>query len=167
MRHCLLFAAALLACGGEVDTLIPEDADRVPFTSLNGLFGNARITSTWTAGRSRQSLRDQAAWAAVHQQATGAATAPEIDFNDRSVLFAAMGARLSTGFDIVIDEILKDPSGRLYVRLREVVPGPGCGTQATPTSPVTAILTIRDYTSVLYVESTHTDTCAGSSPGAP
>jgi len=165
MRPSSLLLLALAGCGGGVDAVIPEDVDRVPFTSLNPLFGSARLTSQWSGGRSRQSLKDQAAWATVHMQATGQATAPTLDLASQSVLFAAMGSRLSTGFDVVIDEILKDPSGRLYVRVREVVPGPGCGTQGTPTSPVTAVLTIREYTAVTWVESVETNPCTSASAG--
>ncbi len=154
----LLLAAA---CGGTEPT-VPSDAVKVPFESLNALFGTARLPSLWTEGRARFAVRDQAVWATVHQRVTGVGTAPAIDFSDRAVIFAAMGSRLSTGYDIVIDEVRKDPAGRLYIMVREIAPGSGCNILASPTSPVTAVRTINAYSTLVFVERTETDRCTVS-----
>ena len=154
-----VLAASLLSCGGSTEPEIPDDADLVPFESLNGLFGNSRIGSQWNAGQARLALRSQAEWAAVYTQATGDPDAQEISFTDRAVFFAATGVRQSTGYDISIDEIRKDSEGRLYVVVREIRPGTICGVMPVQTSPVTAIRTIREYTEVVYVERIHVDPC--------
>lgn len=154
-----VLAAFLLSCNGSTEPEIPNDADQVPFESLNGLFGDARIGSMWNAGQARRALRSQAEWAEVYTQATGDPTAQEISFTDRAVFFAATGVRQSTGYDISIDEIWKDTEGNLYVVVREIRPGTGCGVLPSQTSPVTAIRTIREYTAVVYLERVQVDPC--------
>ncbi|HEX9895041.1 MAG TPA: protease complex subunit PrcB family protein [Gemmatimonadales bacterium] len=163
MRRFLpLLAALWLSCSDLVHNGIPADTDLVPFDSLDGLFGGSRIASQWNGGQARLVLRDQAAWAEVYTQATGNPDAQTISFTDRAVFFAATGAKQSTGHDITIDEVRKDREGRLYIVVREIRPGTGCGLQATPTSPVTAIRTINVYTVVVYIERPEVDPCTVS-----
>lgn len=162
-RELLLLAGTLLSCNGEsTGPDIPDDAEFVPFTSLNAFFGGARISSQWMGGRARLELRSQSEWGAVYTQATGDPDPTSILFDDRAVFFAATGLRQSTGYDISIDDVRKDARGQLYIVVREIRPGTGCGVLPSVTSPVTAIHTIREYTRVIYIERVQIDPCTVS-----
>lgn len=164
MRRQLLLSLVLLAsCGGDsTGPEIPDDAEFVPFTTLNSFFGGSRINSQWMGGTARLELRSQTEWAEVYTRATGDPDPVPILFDDRAVFFAAAGSRQSTGYDISIDDVRKDRDGRLYVVVREIRPGPGCGVLPVQTSPVTAVHTIREYTRVIYIERVQVDPCTVS-----
>lgn len=149
-RTAILLAAALCGCSEENGTLIPTDADPVPFDVLDQAFGDFRISSAWSSGPARRVVRNQTEWEQLYLEVTGSAGAPGISFTDRSIIFAAMGSRQTTGHDLVFDEIWKD-GDHLFVIYREISPGPGCSTQPGPTSPVAAVLTIKDYSVVTYI----------------
>lgn len=149
-RTAILLAAALSACNEEDGILIPKDADPVPFDVLDQVFGDFRINSEWSSGPARRVVRTEAEWEALYLDVTGSAGAPAISFTDRSIIFAAMGDRQTTGYDVVFDEIWKD-GDHLFVIYREISPGPGCGIQPGPTSPVAAVRTIKDFSVVTYI----------------
>lgn len=157
-RTAILLAATLCGCSEENGTLIPTDADPVPFDVLDQAFGEFRISSEWSSGPARRVVRTEAEWEELYLEVTGSAGAPAISFTDRSIIFAAMGDRLSTGYDVVFDEVWKD-GDHLFVVYREISPGPGCGTQPGPTSPVAAVLTIKDFAVVTYIINQVVENC--------
>lgn len=149
-RSAILLALALCACSEENGIVIPNDADPVPFDLLDEAFGDFRISSQWSSGPARRVVRNEAEWEELYLAVTGSAGAPAISFTDRTIIFAAMGDRQSTGYDVVFDEIWKD-GDHLFVVYREISPGPGCNIGPGPTSPVAAVLTIRDFSVVTYI----------------
>jgi len=162
MRVTILLLLA--ACGG-TDTVpdIPAGAHQVPFTSLNAFFGAERIRNNWTGGQSRQVAHNQAEWDQLFQTVTGDSPAPAIDFTDQHVFFATTGVKIVTGHDIVIDEIWKDDGGRLYIVVRSVSPGGACGGQSLTNSPVTAVLSISEYSGITWLERQSVDQCTQNS----
>ena len=163
MHRPLLLLVIAAGCGGtETVPDIPSGSQSVPFITINALFGADRITNNWTGGSSRQVARNQAEWNQLYQAVTGTSPAPAIDFTGQHAFFATTGARISTGHDIVIDEIWKDTGGRLYIVVRSVSPGTTCGGQSVTNSPVTAVLSISEYTGITWLERQSIDNCTSS-----
>ena len=162
MRVTILLLLA--ACGG-TDTVpdIPAGAHQVPFTSLNAFFGAERIRNNWTGGQSRQVAHNQAEWDQLFQTVTGDSPAPAIDFTDQHVFFATTGVKIVTGHDILNDEIWKDDGGRLYIVVRSVSPGGACSGQSVTNSPVTAVLSISEYSGITWLERQSVDQCTQNS----
>ena len=153
----------LAACGGsEAVPDIPDGSQSVPFTTINALFGGDRIQNNWAGGASRQVARNQAEWNQLFQTVTGDTPAPAIDFNGQAVFFATTGIKISTGNDIVIDEMWKAPDGRLLIVVRSVSPGNGCSVQSVTNSPVTAVLSISEYTGITWLERQSVNNCTSS-----
>ena len=163
MRHTILFLATLTACSGsETVPDIPSGSVPVPFLNLNALFGGERIRNNWTGGQSRQVVHNQAEWNQLFQTVTGD-PAPAIDFTGQNAFFATTGVKIITGHDIVIDEMWKAQDGWLYIVVRSVSPGGACGGQSLTNSPVTAVLSISEYTAVRWLERQSIDQCTESS----
>ena len=119
--------------------------------------------TSWTGGQSRQVAHNQAEWDQLFQTVTGDSPAPAIDFTDQHVFFATTGVKIVTGHDIVIDEIWKDDGGRLYIVVRSVSPGGACGGQSLTNSPVTAVLSISEYSGITWLERQSVDQCTQNS----
>ena len=58
-----------------------------------------------------------------------------IDFTRDMLLMAAMGPQRSGGYSVAIERVLDQPE-TLFVLVRMISPGPGCGAIAALTSPV-------------------------------
>ena len=164
MRRALLLLGILSGCGGNTETVpdIPPGSQSVPFTTINALFGGKRIQNSWAGGSSRQIVRNQAEWNQLFQAVTGDSPAPPIDFTGRHAFFATTGVKIVTGHDIVIDEMWKAPDGRLLIVVRSVSPGSACGGQAVTNSPVTAVLSISEYTGIVWLERQSVNNCTSS-----
>ena len=164
MRRAILVLGVLTACGSSTDAApdIPDGSQSVPFTTLNGLFGADRIRNNWTGGSSRQVVRNQAEWNQLYQAVTGDSPAPAIDFTGQHAFFATTGVKISTGNDIVIDEMWKAPDGRDLMMVGSVSPGNGCSVQSVTNSPVTAVLSISEYTGITWLERQSVDHCTSS-----
>jgi hypothetical protein len=153
----------LAACGGtETVPDIPPGSQSVPFTTLNAFFGGDRIQNNWSGGSSRQVAHNQAEWDQLYQTVTGDSPAPAIDFTGQHIFFATTGVKIITGHDIVIDEIWKDRGGRLYIVVRSVTPGSACNGQSITNSPVTAVLSISEYTGITWLERQSVNNCTSS-----
>ncbi|HKP29332.1 MAG TPA: hypothetical protein VJU15_08005 [Gemmatimonadales bacterium] len=163
MRRSLLLLGFLASCGG-TDAVpdIPPGSQSVPFTALNALFGGDRIQNNWSGGSSRQVVHNQSEWNQLFQTVTGESPAPAIDFTGQHVFFATTGVKIVTGHDIVIDEMWKAPDGRLLIVVRSVSPGGACGGQSLTNSPVTAVLSISEYTGITWLERQSVDNCTSS-----
>lgn len=163
MRRSLLLLAIVAGCGG-TDPVpdIPPGSQSVPFIAINSLFGGERIRNHWTGGSSRQVARNQVEWDQLYQSVTGSAAAPAIDFTSQHAFFATTGVKIITGHDIVIDEIWKDRGGRLYIVVRSISPGGSCSGQSVTNSPVTAVLSISEYTGITWLERQSVDQCTSS-----
>lgn len=163
MRRSLLLLMIAAACGGtEAVPDIPPGSQSVPFTTLNALFGGDRIRNNWAGGSSRQVVHNQSEWNQLYQAVTGDSPAPAIDFTGQHVFFATTGVKIITGHDIVIDEMWKAPDGRLLIVVRSVSPGGACGGQSVTNSPVTAVLSISEYTGITWLERQSVDNCTSS-----
>ena len=163
MRRALLSLGILAACSGtEILPDIPPGSQSVPFITINGLFGGERIQNSWTGGSSRQVARNQAEWNQLYQTVTGDTPAPAIDFTNQHAFFATTGVKIITGHDIIIHEMWKDRTGRLYIVVRSVTPGGGCNGQSVTNSPVTAVLSISEYTGITWLERQSIDNCTSS-----
>jgi hypothetical protein len=60
---------------------------------------------------------------------------PAVDFSRDMLLMAAMGPQRSGGYSVAIERVLDQPA-TLFVLVRMISPGAGCGTIAALTSPV-------------------------------
>lgn len=163
MRRFALLLLLLGCSGSETVPDIPPGSHVVPFTSLNGFFGAERIRNNWSGGESRQVAHNQAEWDQLYQTITGDTPAPAIDFTGQHIFFATTGVKIVTGHDIVIDEIWKDDGGRLYIVVRSVSPGGACSGQNVTNSPVTAVLSISEYSGITWLERQSVDQCTQNS----
>jgi len=164
MRLTVMLLLAAACSGSETVPDIPSGSVSVPFLSLNALFGSERIRNNWTSGGSRQVVHNQAEWNQLFQTVTGD-PAPAIDFTNQNAFFATTGVKIVTGHDIVIDEIWKAQDGRLYIVVRSVTPGGACNGQSLTNSPVTAVLSISEYTGITWLERQSVDQCTQNSKG--
>ena len=164
MRRLLLTLTIAASCGGGTETVpdIPPGSQSVPFTTLNGLFGGDRIQNSWSGGSSRQVVHNQSEWNQLYQTVTGDSPAPAIDFTGQHIFFATTGVKIITGHDIVIDEMWKAPDGRLLIVVRSVSPGGACNGQSITNSPVTAVLSISEYTGITWLERQSVNNCTSS-----
>ncbi|TVP46332.1 MAG: protease complex subunit PrcB family protein [Gemmatimonadales bacterium] len=159
----LVVAAALassaFACtqGGVVG--IPDAATQLSGQQVQTVLqtGNSGLDQ-----RSRTVLRSQAewadAWTRAHALLIPAPAVPPLDFDARIVVLAAMGQRASGGYAIEISGVHQDGDD-LYVRVREVRPGPGCGMTMALTAPVHAVSVPRVAGTVRFVETEVTRDC--------
>ncbi|HEU4615317.1 MAG TPA: protease complex subunit PrcB family protein [Kofleriaceae bacterium] len=87
----------------------------------------------------RTVVRDSAQWNALWQTIARpfypAPPMPQVDFDRDMVVVAALGARPSSGYDIVIEGAQQDTSS-IEIALRTSSPAPGCPVTAAITQPV-------------------------------
>lgn len=75
---------------------------------------------------------------------------PAVDFTRDMLLMAAMGPRSTGGYRVVIDRVLPR-SEQLEVFVREISPGPRCGTIQAVTSPVDIVIVPATPRSVRWI----------------
>ena len=87
----------------------------------------------------RTVVRDSAEWDALWQAITRpfypAPPLPQVDFDRDMVVVAALGAKPSSGYDIVIEAARQDTSS-IEIALRTSSPAAGCPVSAAITQPV-------------------------------
>lgn len=114
------------------------------------------------ADRRRLVIRDAVAWGKFWQEATHgqrpADQLPPIDFTRDMLIAATMGTRPSGGFAIHVDGIYVD-SARVYVAVRDVSPGPGCGVTLAMTAPFTVWRVPRTDAQVVFIEKAEVRSC--------
>ena len=97
--------------------------------------------STYTGVRDslRAVVRDSALWrelwARINQPFLPAPPLPSIDFRREMIVVAALGARPTAGYDVVIEGVAQDSTG-IEVVLRRQAPAPGCPVAAAMTQPI-------------------------------
>jgi hypothetical protein len=67
---------------------------------------------------------------------------PDIDFQQRVLIVAAMGARPTGGYSVEITSLVES-SQRIVVTLAEQLPGPKCTTTQAVTHPIAIVTTAR------------------------
>ena len=83
---------------------------------------------------------------------------PVVDFGQSMVILAAMGVQNTGGHMILIEGVHRSEK-RLFVTVRQVLPGLGCMTTQTLTSPVDAVQVPKSDEAVTFVERQETQTC--------
>jgi hypothetical protein len=97
--------------------------------------------STYTGVRDslRAVVRDSGLWrelwARINQPFLPAPPLPSIDFRREMIVVAALGARPTAGYDVVIEGVAQDSTG-IEVALRRQAPAPGCPVAAAMTQPL-------------------------------
>jgi hypothetical protein len=135
----VIFAlAAALACRGPFMSGQPGPREAIPvtrlretaaaFTDYSG-FADPLYTVV------RDSLAWQQAWHTLNKPFIPPPPLPAIDFQRQVVVVAALGARPSGGYDILIENATEDSTG-VEIGVRVTRPGTGCITPAVVTQPV-------------------------------
>lgn len=129
---------ALTGCGIEVALAQPSvQRGSVPLTRLrvgpvafstySGLVDSMRAVV-------RDSARWRLLWERLNQPFYPQPALPLIDFQREMVVVAALGAKSSGGYDLIIESAELDSSG-IEVALRRENPAPGCPVAAVMTQP--------------------------------
>lgn len=98
------------------------------FSTFSGLSDSTRIVV-------RDSATWRQLWIALNRPFVPAPPLPPIDFAREMIIVAALGARPTAGYDIVIESAERD-SGGVEVDVRRTTPGAGCPVSAVVTQPV-------------------------------
>lgn len=83
----------------------------------------------------RDSLLWRELWARINQPFLPVPPLPSIDFRREMIVVAALGARPSAGYDVVIEGVEQDSAG-IEIALRRQSPAPGCPVAASMTQPL-------------------------------
>jgi predicted small secreted protein len=140
-----LAAGALAGCN--TTTAVAPDASRVPdrtgapvaVTRLRAepysfTFSSGLRTPQRTVVRDEAAWR--AAWAAMWQGYSPQPALPPVDFAREVVVVAALGERMTGGYQIFVDSATTTAGGGVVVHVRTEAPGPRCGTTQALTQPV-------------------------------
>ncbi|HXD49661.1 MAG TPA: protease complex subunit PrcB family protein [Gemmatimonadaceae bacterium] len=110
-------------------------------------------------------VRDSAAWRQLWTELTRPFVPPPplppIDFAREMVVVAALGARPTAGYDIVIEGAARDSAG-LEVAVRRTSPGAGCPVLAVVTQPVDLARVPTLAVETRFRERTVVTPCAGA-----
>ena len=119
----------------------------------------------WNSGfrvSNRQVIRDLAAWgkawATIHENKGTKPPLPDIDFTTDMVVVAALGARPSGGYNVLV----KGASGSadvITVRLESTSPGKGCAVLTVQTQPVDVAKIPRSSAYVQFEETATVRNC--------
>ena len=139
VARAAMLALAVVACrgplaAGQHDTS-PEP---VSLARLNGA-GTAYSSYAGIDDAMRTVIRDSTAWRRLWQRINRPfipqPMLPDIDFEREMVVVAALGARPSAGYDVVIEGATRDSTG-IAVAVRVASPAAGCPVAAVETQPV-------------------------------
>jgi len=128
---------ALTACSG---AFASGQSSRVPVAVVKLRDGSVAF-STYTGVRDslRAVVRDSALWQQlwerINQPFYPRPALPSVDFRREMIVVAALGARPSAGYDVVIERVDRDSTG-IEVALRRAAPAPGCPVAAVVTQPL-------------------------------
>lgn len=112
---------------------VPVPVDRLrdgdhAYTAYSGIADSTRVV-----------VRDSTSWRQLWTELTRPFVPPPplpaIDFAHEMIVVAALGARPTAGYDIVIEGAARDSSG-VEVAVRRTSPGAGCPVLAVVTQPV-------------------------------
>ena len=137
-RFAVALGAAIACCADLAIAQHDSAREVVPVTRL-GRGATAYTTYSGLNDSVRAVIRDSAEWSAVWKGITRpfypAPTVPQVDFDRDMVVVAALGARSTGGYDIVIEGARQD-SSTIEIALRTSSPAPGCPVSAATTQPV-------------------------------
>lgn len=140
MRARLPIAVGItIACCGDLAVAQYDSArEVVPVTRLRPS-PTAFATYSGLSDSLRTVVRDSAEWSAVWRGITRPfyppPPLPQVDFDRDMIVVAALGARPTGGYDVVIEGARRDAS-TLEIALRTSSPAPGCPVSAAMTQPV-------------------------------
>ncbi|MCK6526295.1 protease complex subunit PrcB family protein [Myxococcota bacterium] len=141
----LLLVLALAGCDAAAPPGPPVDVVPVVETQQSGVGAEARRV-----------IGSPAEWESFWKEHAAGRLPPEpppqVDFERRVVLVAAMGQRRSGGFGIEIAGVEPTPGGGLEVRVATRVPPEGAVTAAVMASPLVAVSVPRPTGPVRWVE---------------
>ncbi len=110
----------------------------------------------------RTVIRDSSAWqdwsrrvTADHRQPV---PVPPVDFRQEMVILAGLGSQRSTGYDVRVLSV-QQIGASLRVRVRVLLPGPGCMVGWAETSPVDLIRVPRSTATVTFVDESNQQVC--------
>lgn len=139
MPVAALVAALLTSQGAAAQT--KGGSDRVESVPMERLSVGDHAFSTFSglSDSTRLVVRDSSAWRqlwiALNRPFVPAPPLPPIDFAREMIIVAALGARPTGGYDIVIESAVRD-SGGVEVDVRRSTPAAGCPVSAVVTQPV-------------------------------
>jgi len=139
MRRVVLALIATAACRAPIaagqpglarDPLVVTrlSSRDLSFSTFSGFTDSVRLVV-------RDSATWQDTWRTINQPFIPAPPVPPIDFMRDMVVVAALGARPSEGYEIVVENVREDSSG-IEVALRVTEPARGCPVAAVMTQPV-------------------------------
>jgi hypothetical protein len=140
MRARQIVGAGLaLACGADLALAQLDTAgDSLPVTRLR-TSATAYTTYSGLNDSVRAVVRDSTAWLelwrAINRPFYPPPPLPPVDFEHDMIVIAALGARPTAGYDIVIEGARRD-SAAVEIALRKLSPAPGCPVSAAMTQPV-------------------------------
>jgi protease stability complex PrcB-like protein len=137
-RLAVVLGAAIACCADLAIAQHDSTREVVPVTRL-GRGATAYTTYSGLNDSVRAVIRDSAEWSAVWKGITRPfyppPMLPQVDFDRDMVVVAALGARSTGGYDIVIEGARQD-SSTIEIALRTSSPAPGCPVSAATTQPV-------------------------------
>ena len=157
------FAFGLLGCSNPTKSEVsevPNDAVAIVGDDFRDAIEGMRHFSGYDE-RARRVIRDRDTWIRVWLRVTTTASSrpvPQVDFERQMIIFAAMGTKPSTGYQIEIEQLYRRGED-IYAVVRETSPGRGCVVGAAITAPVTAALVPRTSGRVHFVERTRQHRC--------
>ena len=140
MRAVPLVAGLLAMTGGCIEVALAQPSVRRASVPLTRLRGGPVAFSTYsglidsTRGVVRDSVRWRLLWERLNQPFYPRPALPPIDFQREMVVVAALGAKPSGGYDLIIESAEQDSIG-IEVALRRENPAPGCPVAAVNTQP--------------------------------
>jgi hypothetical protein len=156
-------AFALLGCSSSTSpeaSEVPNDAIAIVADDFQDAIDGMRHFSAYDE-RARLVIRDRETWIRVWLRVTTSASSrpvPQVDFDRNMIIFAAMGTRPNTGFQIEISQLYRHGED-IYAVVRETSAGRGCVVGQAITAPVTAALVPRTSGRVYFVERTRVQHC--------
>lgn len=139
MRRVVLALIAAAACHAPIaagqpglsrDPLVVArlSSRDISFSTFSGFTDSVRLVV-------RDSATWRETWRTINQPFIPPPPVPPIDFTRDMIVVAALGARPSEGYEIVVENVREDSSG-IEVALRVTEPARGCPVAAVMTQPV-------------------------------
>ena len=137
-RQVIGVSLAIACCADLAMAQFDTPGDSLPVTRLrNG--ATAFTTYSGLSDSVRTVVRDSTSWIevwrAINRPFYPPPPLPRVDFEHDMVVIAALGARPTAGYDIVIEGARQD-SAAVEIALRTLSPAPGCPVSAAMTQPV-------------------------------
>lgn len=137
-RQLVGVSVAIACCAELAMAQFDTAGDSLPVTRLRS---NATAFTTYSGLNDsvRAVVRDSAAWVdlwrVINRPFYPPPPLPPVDFGRDMIVIAALGARPTAGYDIVIEGARQD-SAAVEIALRTLSPAPGCPVSAAMTQPV-------------------------------